>query len=246
VTAVAERPPRPRQRLLYDDLWRSPREAALSPDLIRLRVWRPYLRSPIADIGAGDALLSRVAPDHHVVSVDLSPAGLVRARGPAAVCAAEAVPLRNRTMGTVVASELLEHVEQPVTVLRECHRILAPEGLLLLSAPLWPISRAAYLYFWGVIRKRPTLGNLSEWDPQHERRYRLPELVRDVVSAKFAVERVVPLFGSASTLMLYVVEPLVGRLSGRPVRLADRLAAVDRVLRPCDHASAVALVCRPL
>ncbi len=129
-------------------------------------------------------------------------------------------------------------------MLRECRRILAADGCLLLSTPLWPISTGAYVYFWSRIRKRPTLDNLDEWDPQHERRYRFENLVKEVVASGFAVERVVPLFGSATSLTLYVVEPLVRRLSGRPVRLAHRLTAADRLLRPCDHASVVALVCR--
>lgn len=234
-----------RQRSLYDRLWRDPRARALSPDLVRFRVWGPYLRPPVVDVGAGDALLARSFPGLGVVSVDLSAAGLGGAGGPAAVGAAEALPVGDGAVATVVLSEVLEHAARPADVLGECRRVLAPDGRLLLSTPLWPLSRAAHLYFWARTRQRPSPANLHVWDPQHERRYRLADLLDEVAGAGFRVERTVPLFGSASSLALYVVEPGVARVTGRSPRLAHLAVGVDRMIAPLDHPSAVALVCRP-
>jgi hypothetical protein len=42
-----------------------------------------------------------------------------------------------------------------------------------------------------------------------------------------------------------VLEPMLGRMLRRPVRLAHRLTAVDRVLRRLDRNSGVAVICHP-
>lgn len=234
-----------RQRDLYDQLWRRVRTNALSPDLIRFRVWLKHLRPPVVDIGAGDALLSRSFPDIGIISIDLSDIGIREVAGRALAGAAEALPLRGGGVGTVVLSEVLEHVDDTAAVLNECRRIVRRDGVVLLSTPVWPIARAEELYFWRKIHQRPTLANISLWDPQHERRFELRHLLALVAHARLEVVEVIPLFGSASTAGLYVVEPLLQRALRRPVRLAHRLTGLDRVLRPVDHNSAVALICRP-
>lgn len=235
---------RERQRRLYDDLWDSARTEAMSADLIRYRIWLPHLRSPAVDVGAGDALLMRTFPHLAVVSIDVSDVGMRRAGGPALVGVAEDLPLMDGAVRTVVLSELLEHAEDPVRVLSECRRVLAAEGRLLLSTPLWPLARAELLYHWARIRQRPTLANIALWDPHHERRYRLVQLVDEVHAAGFEIEETVPLFGSASTAALYGLEPLVARLGRTRPRIAQHLTAIDLLLRPIDAASGVAMVCR--
>lgn len=236
---------RARQRALYDGLWRAGRSDALSPDLMRFRVWRPHLKPLVVDIGAGDALLSRTNPSMGVISVDLSSTGLTHAGGRAAAGAAEALPFRDGCMQTVVLSEVLEHAEQPTTVLAECRRVLHADGKLLLSTPLWPLAHAENLYHWLRIRQRPRIDNIALWDPNHERRYRLDDLVAEVRSAGFSVDETTLLFGSGSTAALYFVEPLVARISGWRLKVAHRMTVADRLLRPFDHASGAALVCSP-
>lgn len=235
-----------RQKRLYDGLWRAGRNDALSPDLMRFQVWRPHLQRPVADIGAGDALLSRTYPSLDVLSVDLSSTGLRRGGSRVTAAAAEALPLIDGCMRTVVLSEVLEHAERPDLVLDECRRVLADDGRLLLSVPLWPLAHAENLYHWLRIRQRPQLANISLWDPNHERRYALDSLLADVRAAGFAVDQTTPLFGSASTAALYVFEPVVARLSGWRPRLAQRMTAADSLIRRLDHSSGVALVCSPI
>lgn len=204
----------------------------------------PHLLAPVADVGAGDALLSRTFPDLTIVSIDISDTGMRRAEGSAVVGTAEALPLGDASVQTVVLSELLEHAEDPAGVLGECRRVLAPGGTLLLSTPLWPLAHAELLYHWARIRARPTLANIAAWDPHHERRYHLPDLLGQVRAAGFEIDQTVPVFGSASTAALYLLEPLVVRF-GRPrPRIAQRLVGIDRFLQPVDKASGVALVCR--
>jgi len=62
-------------------------------------------------------------------------------------CALEAV-LGNRQFDTIVAGELIEHVEQPYDFLRGLKSHIAPGGLLLLTTPNplgWPVVVAEYL-----------------------------------------------------------------------------------------------------
>lgn len=234
-----------RQKGLYDGLWRMRRADPLSPDLIRFRVWRPHLEPLVLDVGAGDALLSRANPALGVISMDLSRTGLEHAGPRVAAAAAEALPLRDKCMRTVVLSEVLEHAERPTAVLAECRRVLQDDGRLLLSTPLWPLAHAENLFHWLRIRARPGLQNIGLWDPNHERRYALDDLVAEVRSAGFSVEETALLFGSGSTAALYFIEPLVARVTGWHPKLAHRMTVVDRLLRRFDHASGAALVCRP-
>lgn len=234
-----------RQKAMFDGLWSRARHDAFSTDLIRFGIWRGHLGSPVLDIGAGDALLARSFPEHHIVSLDLSAVGLRRASGPAVAGAAEALPIRDATMRSVVLAEVLEHASDPQLVLAECRRVLAPDGVLLLSTPLWPLATVEHLYHWRRIGQRPTLANLRRWDPTHERRYALDDLLAEVRAARLSVRRVVPLFRSATTAAVYVVEPLVARVTRRQPRWAQRLTGADRLLGAIDRASAVALVCTP-
>ena len=235
-----------RQQALYDELWEGARSEAFSPDLIRFRIWGRYLRSPVLDIGAGDALLARYFASFRVFSADLSDVGLRHAPGPALVAAAEAVPLRSASMRSVVLSEVLEHAEEPARVLGECRRVLAADGVFLMSTPLWPVSTAEYAYHWRRMKERPSLENLAKWDPNHERRYDLHHLQAEVRAAGFAIQEVIPLFRSVTSSFLYVVEPLAARVTGRHPRWAQRFTGVDRLLGRADHPSSVALACLPI
>lgn len=47
----------------------------------------------------------------------------------------ENIPLRDKTFDLVLVFEVLEHVIQPMAVLREVNRVLKPNGILFLTAP---------------------------------------------------------------------------------------------------------------
>jgi SAM-dependent methyltransferase len=219
-----------RQAALYEQQWSERSGGAYSPDLLRYRVFGPRLHGRVLDIGAGDGLLARTFPHRDVWSVDLAVAGLRRVVGRAVVALADALPFPAETFDTVVLSEVLEHVPDPMAALLESRRVCAPGGTFLLSVPRWPVSRAEWLHHRRRIGAAPTMDNLRDWDPNHERRYSREEIVRLVEAAGWDLERVVPLFGEASSTAVYWVEPQIAKWTGREVTIAQRLGLLDPLL----------------
>lgn len=98
---------------------------------------------PVLELGCGprSMLDPRDLPVPLVVA-DLAVSALAGTRGagvpsPAPVCldATRELPFRAESFAGVLAGELIEHVYDPVALLRECHRVLAPGGLLVLTTP---------------------------------------------------------------------------------------------------------------
>ena len=50
-------------------------------------------------------------------------------------CSAESIPVENESYNQVVSCEVLEHLENPIQVLKEACRILKPKGDLILTMP---------------------------------------------------------------------------------------------------------------
>ena len=58
------------------------------------------------------------------------------------------LPVPAQSFDTVVSTELLEHVPEPLRALREMYRVLKPGGHLILSAPMyWPRHEIPHDYF---------------------------------------------------------------------------------------------------
>jgi SAM-dependent methyltransferase len=64
------------------------------------------------------AVLSKRLPDRNIVLGDI-----------------ETMPFADESFGTVVCTEVLEHVPDPLMALREIHRVLMPGGVLVGSVP---------------------------------------------------------------------------------------------------------------
>jgi len=66
------------------------------------------------------------------------------------VCDITKIPLPAATLDAVVCTEVLEHVTDPISVLREFGRLLKPGGRLLLTAPqASPVHMEPYHYYGG-------------------------------------------------------------------------------------------------
>lgn len=69
------------------------------------------------------------------------------------VCDATAIPVADGSFDAVLCTEMLEHVPEPVRVVRELARVLRPGGRLILTAPLGSgIHQEPYHFYGGYTR----------------------------------------------------------------------------------------------
>ncbi len=106
-----------------------------------LREALPSFQGLVADIGAGRAPYRRLALSAPKVTghvaVDLPDTAYAR---PDLAWDGETLPLKENSVGTVLASEVLEHCPDPVRFLAEACRVLEPGGACFLTVPfLWPL-----------------------------------------------------------------------------------------------------------
>jgi SAM-dependent methyltransferase len=63
-------------------------------------------------------------------------------------CPAHAIPVDAESFDSVLCTEVLEHVPDPLAVWREFHRILKPGGMVLLATPFyWPPHELPYDFY---------------------------------------------------------------------------------------------------
>lgn len=79
--------------------------------------------------------ISKVNKNHHVVVLDVSQ---------------KKFPFKNNFFDAITLDHVLEHVPNPVFVLKEIRRILKPKGLLFIEVPIrsrWPTHKTHVSYF---------------------------------------------------------------------------------------------------
>jgi SAM-dependent methyltransferase len=69
------------------------------------------------------------------IAVDIIPG-----RGVDLVADGQALPFRDKSVDAILLMEVLEHVPNPLRLLRECSRVLRPGGHLCLTAPQYHIT----------------------------------------------------------------------------------------------------------
>ncbi|HEX8067699.1 MAG TPA: class I SAM-dependent methyltransferase [Thermoleophilaceae bacterium] len=110
------------QRVLYNQLSNALEEAAAS-----------HARGRLVDVGCGTKPWAAIFAPHVTehVGVDHAPGD-----GVDVVAGAYEVPLGDGAAGTVLMTEVLEHLEEPVRALEEARRLLEPGGALIVTTPL--------------------------------------------------------------------------------------------------------------
>jgi SAM-dependent methyltransferase len=114
----------------------------------------------VLDLGAGEAELRSRYPRARYVAID-------RGIGHAGwdysaldvVSDATAVPLRDQCVDLIVCKQVLEHIAEPVTLLREARRVLRPGGRILLSTnQAWPQHQKPYDFFRFTVDRLEAMG----------------------------------------------------------------------------------------
>ena len=111
-----------------------------------LRHLQPAASGSMLDVGCGRGFyikaIRALYPQANVVGVDFSAEHLAAAQAQSPAAAAElaradacALPFLSGSFEAVICSEVLEHIEDDAAGLAEIHRVLADDGLLLLSVP---------------------------------------------------------------------------------------------------------------
>lgn len=133
--------------------------------------------SRIFDLGCGTGLnVSTFLEDYKTFGSDLSLQALSFCRerdlNGLFSCSADSIALRDESVHVVTALDVLEHVRDDLSALKEINRILTPGGKLIVTVP-------AYGFLW------------SEHDEalHHYRRYVARELRAKLVAANFEIER---------------------------------------------------------
>jgi SAM-dependent methyltransferase len=187
------------------------------------------LEGTILEVGAGEARIARAFPHLDVFSTDLVIDGIQDLGPRAAVCPISRLPFKDRSFDLVIALEVLEHLSigERAAGIAQIHRTLKPDGLLLLSVPIWPISAFEWLWQAGRHRCAPSMANLGRWDAPHETRFG-PGCVQKELQGFLAIGSR-RWCKSASAVGLFVLNPLLGRLNLAQIDLSllDSLLPFD-------------------
>ncbi len=103
-----------------------------------------YLRGRLIDIGCGEKPYQRllapyvsehVGVDHEGTQHDRSNVDLLGT--------AYSIPTEDESFDCAICSAVLEHLEEPELALRECYRVLRPDGVAIYTVPfIWHIHEA--------------------------------------------------------------------------------------------------------
>jgi ubiquinone/menaquinone biosynthesis C-methylase UbiE len=93
----------------------------------------PERKGLMLDLGCGDGHLRPYIKNY--VGLDVSSDALAKVEGDVVLGSAEELPFRDESYDHVLMCEVFEHIVDRAKCLREVHRILKPEGELILSCP---------------------------------------------------------------------------------------------------------------
>ena len=108
----------------------------------------PYARGTLLDYGSGGqpyrALFETKVEKYLAADVQATPGRILDV----VLEPNKPVPLENASVDTVLSSQTLEHVPDPLFYLQECHRLLRNDGRLILTAPMqWRHHEMPYDYY---------------------------------------------------------------------------------------------------
>ncbi|MHC1635416.1 MAG: class I SAM-dependent methyltransferase [Candidatus Methanospirareceae archaeon] len=133
--------PLSRQKEYYEDYWKRG-GMIYGPQLEDKRAFiKKYVGrgKKILDIGCGEGYVSSVlVEDNEVYGLEISEVAVEKAREKgikALFSNLEHIPFPDKSFDVVLALDILEHLFDPIFVLREANRVLKDDGILLISIP---------------------------------------------------------------------------------------------------------------
>lgn len=125
-------PKRVEKRRIMDRYW-SGTPASFGYEEDRGRVMAALCEGLTLDLGSGKGCYTKLLPAP--VALDLSRVALEEIRGSRVLGDAARLPFRYEAFNSVLASELLEHVDDDVKTVEEVFRVLRPNGTFVFSVP---------------------------------------------------------------------------------------------------------------
>jgi len=153
--------------------WFSVRRKLLRSVLISLRLPRDSLALDIG-CGTGANVIILRGEGLEVIGLDHSPYALSLAKmdiqGPLINGDLNNLPIRPGTIGLIIATDILEHIEDDRGGVHECFQALKRGGILILTVP-------AFKWLWGV----------QDCVTEHKRRYKLNEILNLLETEGFEI-----------------------------------------------------------
>jgi SAM-dependent methyltransferase len=98
----------------------------------------------VLDIGCGNKPYEDFFAGCQYTGVDITPTGAL----PDIIGDSMALPIKDSLADIVFTSQVIEHVPDPFSMIRECFRILKPGGILILTGPFYgPLHEEPYDFF---------------------------------------------------------------------------------------------------
>lgn len=149
--------------LVYKYLWPNIEGAAAT--VLKRAIGRPPV---ILDIGCGHKPYRDLFPDATYFGMDRTTSD----SSPDLVGDALNLPVRDQSVDIVFATQVIEHVPSPEVMIRECKRVLRPQGALILTGPFyWPLHEEPHDFFrftkYGFIELLRKAG-FSEWQVRED------------------------------------------------------------------------------
>lgn len=121
--------------------------------LERLNQALPLFSGTLLDVGCGqmpyrEHILARNPKISRYVGLDFATGKYAERRQPDLTWDGRSIPLPDGSADCALATEVLEHCPEPLPVLKEIRRVLAPGGRLFFTTPfLWPIHDAPHDHY---------------------------------------------------------------------------------------------------